>query len=133
MKNFTFILLLLAFFSFCNNNVQQKQEPYTVVEQMPSFPGGEVQLYKFINKNLRYPAIPESQELSTRTAVRFVITKTGEIDDNHPAKNEYKGLVLTDSLIAIIKRMPRWNPGKHNGKTVDVYCTIPLHISPARR
>ncbi|MFT4223798.1 energy transducer TonB [Dysgonomonas sp.] len=131
MKNFT--LLLLAFFSFCNNNVQQKQEPYTVVEQMPSFPGGETKLYQFINRNLKYPVIPEDQELATKTVVRFTITKTGEIKDVQPAMDKYKDLVLTDSLIAIIKRMPNWNPGKHNGKTVDVYYTIPLHISPARR
>jgi protein TonB len=126
------IIMLLLIFSGCSHkNVQQK--PYTVVEQMPSFPSGEMELYKFINKNLRYPVIPESQKLSTRTAVRFVITKTGEIGNIQPAQDKYKGLELTDSLIAIVKRMPRWNLGKHNGKAVDVYYTIPLHISPARR
>ena len=44
-----------------------------------------------------------------------------------------KDLVLTDSVVAIIKRMPRWIPGKHKGQAVDVYYTMPLHISPARR
>jgi protein TonB len=153
MKNFAFLLLLLLTFLGCSrkntllfeiqtfgtkdtviaveNNQQDK--PLTFVEQMPSFPGGETELYQFINQNLKYPIIPEDQALATKTIVRFTITKTGEVKDVQPAMDKYKDLVLTDSVVAIIKRMPRWIPGKHKGQAVDVYYTMPLHISPARR
>ncbi|GHV15429.1 hypothetical protein FACS1894169_06750 [Bacteroidia bacterium] len=152
MKNFTFLLLLLTFLGCSRKNTKlseiqtfqvkdtlvavedtRQDKPYTVVEQMPSFPGGETELYQFINQNFKYPIIPKDQELATKTIVRFTITKTGEIKDVQPTMDKYKNLVLTDSLIAIIKRMPRWNPGKHNGQAVDVYYTIPLHISPTRK
>lgn len=152
MKNFAFLLLLLLFLGCSHKNIKlseiqtfqikdtvptfenaQQDEPLIFVEQMPSFPGGEAELYRFINQNLKYPSIPKDQALTTKTIVRFTITKTGEIKDVLPTLDKYKDLVLTDSLIAIIKRMPRWNPGKHNGQAVDVYYTIPLHISPTRR
>jgi protein TonB len=112
---------------------KSEEKPFAVVEQMPSFPGGDMELLRFISKNLKYPAISEEQGFIGSTGVRFVITKTGNIKDVVPAKDVYKDFAVTDSLMSVIKRMPRWNPGKHNGKAVDVYYTIPLHISPARR
>lgn len=106
---------------------------YTVVEQMPVFPGGESEMMRFISENLRYPVIPDDKIMENlRTVVRFTITKTGEIKDIEPTKPQYKGTILTDSLTQLIKRMPRWTPGKQDGKEVDVYFTIPLHVSPKR-
>lgn len=130
MKNLTLILLLFVFFGCSHKNVQQ--EPYSFVEQMPSFPGGEAEMYRFINQNLRLSE-EYYQQMSFSTAIRFVVARTGEIKDIEPAKEKYAGEILTDSLISVIKRMPRWNPGKHNGQAVDVYYTIPLHISPTSR
>lgn len=127
MKNLTFIILLLIFISCSRKNVQQ--EPYTVVEQMPSFPGGEVEMHRFIRKHYKYPRTSYEEGEQGKIIVKFVISKAGDIKDIQAVK----GGVRSDSLISVIKRMPRWIPGKHNGKTVDVYYTIPLHISPARR
>ena len=81
---------------------------YTVVEQMPVFPGGESEMMRFISENLRYPVIPDDKIMENlRTVVRFTITKTGEIKDIEPTKPQYKGTILTDSLTQLIKRMPR--------------------------
>lgn len=105
---------------------------YERVEQMPSFPGGEAEMQKFICNNLKYPLIPDDNSMENfSTSVRFVVTKTGEIKDIVPTRDKYKGRILTDTLTQIIKRMPRWNPAIHEGKKVNVYFTLPLYISPA--
>lgn len=107
----------------------RQDKPYTVVEQMPSFPGGEAEMQRFIREHYKYPPTSYENGEQGKIIVKFVISKTGDIKDIQAVE----GGVRCDSLIAIIKRMPRWNPGKHNGQAVDVYYTIPLHISPTRR
>lgn len=126
MRNF-FLCLVLTI--NCSCFAQDQEKIYTVVEQMPSFPGGEAELYKFIIDNLNYPDIPEDKLMyNSQTNIRFVITKTGEIKDIQATRPQYESTILTDSLTSIIKRMPRWIPGKHKGKEVNVYFTIPLHV-----
>lgn len=127
MKNFTFLLLVLTFLGCSHKNIQQ--EPYSFVEQMPSFPGGEAEMHRFIREHYKYPPTSYDEGEQGKIIVKFIISKTGDIKDIQAVK----GSVRCDSLISVIKRMPRWNPGKHNGQAVDVYYTIPLHISPRRR
>jgi len=106
----------------------EQLKPYASVEVMPSFPGGETELMKYISTNMRYPvAIPMEDGLITRSVVRFVVTRTGEVKDIEPMKG-YEGTYLSDSLIKIIERMPNWIPGRQNGKSVDVYYTLPINI-----
>lgn len=112
---------------------QCKSKIYTAVEQMPSFPGGDNELAKFVYGNLKLPYVPDSLLVeNSSTTLRFIITKDGRIDHIEPYKLQYKGTMLTDSLTAILNRMPRWIPGKHNGKNVDVYYMLPLRISLKR-
>ncbi len=104
-KLFLYIAIAISS-SFCFAQCQNKI--YTVVEQMPSFPGGETELFKFINQNLKYPVIPEDKILDNlSTKIQFVVTKTGEIKDIKVMKLQYEGTILTDSLISVIRRMPR--------------------------
>lgn len=105
MKNLALLLLLLTFFGCSHKNVQQ--EPYSFVEQMPSFPGGEAEMQRFIREHYKYPPTSYEQEEQGKIIVKFVISKTGEIKDIQAVE----GGVRCDSLISVIKRMPRWNPG----------------------
>ncbi len=125
---YLFILLVTSMFA------QKQDSVYVTVEQMPSFPGGEEAMHRFLIENLKYPDIPgEKWVENLRTTLRFTITKTGEIKDIVPVRPQYAGTILTDSLTAVIRKMPKWIPGKHKGKNVDVYFTMPLHISPPHR
>lgn len=100
--------------------------PYLSVEQMPSFPGGNAELLKFMTANLSIPdTVNISENLSS--VIRFVVTKEGEIKNVEAVRN--KGTALTDGLIERAKQMPRWNPGMQNGKPVDVYYNFPIHVS----
>lgn len=104
---------------------------FVTVEQMPIFPGGEAELYKFIAQNFRVPtSYIEETGIQGRTTVRFIVTKTGEIKNVKAIRGDH---VMCDSLVSVIKRMPRWTPGKQNGEAVDVYFTIPMTIRPRIR
>lgn len=98
---------------------------YTVVEQMPEFPGGNKELFRFIHKNLKYPIFSEEDGINDTAVVRFVVTDTGEITDIEAVK----GGSLCDSLISTIKKMPHWIPGRHEGKQVNTYFTLPMHVN----
>ncbi|WP_029905224.1 energy transducer TonB [Prevotella sp. 10(H)] len=131
MKNLLFYLLIPLI--SCNCLAQCTDTVYTVVEKMPSYPGGEAEMHKFLHENLTYPVIPEDKVMENfSTVVKFTVTKTGEIKDIHPAMEKYKGTILTDSLTAVVKRMPKWIPGKHNGKNVNVYYSLPLRVNLQR-
>ncbi|MDR1091844.1 MAG: energy transducer TonB [Prevotella sp.] len=105
--------------------LQEQDKPYTVVEQMPSFPGGEAEMQKFIRDNLKYPVVDEESGIHGRITVRFVVSKTGDIKDIQAIR----GGILCDSLVSVVKRMPRWIPGRQNGEAVDVYFTLPMYIN----
>lgn len=148
MKSLTLILLLLALIGCSRKNTKStdiqtfqtedtvkvipedpQDKPFTFVEQMPSFPGGEAEMHKFIMNHYKYPPVSYEQGEQGRIIVKFVVSKTGEIKDIEAVR----GGLRCDSLISVVKRMPRWIPGKQRGEAVDVYYTLPMHISPARR
>ncbi|MDH6309881.1 hypothetical protein M2451_002252 [Dysgonomonas sp. PFB1-18] len=118
-----------------SENVKQVEaadtiKAFVIVEQMPMFPGGEAEMYKFIAQNLRVPtSYIEETGIQGRATVRFIVTKTGEIK-NVKAIRGYSA--MCDSLVSVIKRMPHWIPGKQNGETVNVYYTLPMNINLRR-
>ena len=146
MKNFSLIILSSFFIVCCFSKSVEAIETesvkvndtiiktdidtskvYTVVEVMPGFPGGEAEMHRFIAENFKYPRIAMESGIQGRTTVRFVITKKGNISNIECIRGES---IMCDSFISIIKRMPRWTPGKQDGKEVDVYFTLPIMIRP---
>lgn len=97
---------------------------YDEVEQMPAFPGGDAALYKFIYSNIIYPVAAAEEGISGRVFVRFVVTKSGEVDrvtvlrGKHPA--------LDKEAIRVVKMLPKFIPGKLNGRNVNVWYILPI-------
>lgn len=94
-----------------------------IAEVMPEFEGGIGEMMKFISSNLKYP-IQEGCGIQGRVTVRFVVTRTGKIE-------QVKILRSVDpscdkEAIRVIKSMPEWIPGKQDGKEVNVYYTLPI-------
>lgn len=98
-----------------------KQEGvYELVEQMPQYPGGEKELMKYFMENFRYP----DQPVLGRIVLRFKVTATGEIEEIQVVKSidpDYD-----KEAVRIIKTMPKWIPGKQNGRAVAVYYSLPV-------
>lgn len=103
---------------------KQEEKPFTTVEQMPSFPGGEAEMYKFIGDNLKYPVVAQESGIQGRVTIRFVVTKTGAISD----VTVLRGIdpSCDKEAVRVVKSMPKWIPGKQNGLNVPVYYTLPI-------
>lgn len=101
-----------------------KERPFRTVEQMPQYPGGEAEMRAFILKNIKFPDIAEESGLQGRIVVRFVVDKTGNIRDAKVLRGMHPE--YDSAFLNVINTMPRWIPGKQNGKEVDVYYTLPI-------
>jgi TonB family protein len=110
---------------------EPKDENYIfgVVEQMPSFPGGNKALMKFLDDNLRYPAEARAMGIQGRVVVTFVVERDGNIDSIKVIKKVSPE--LDREALRVIRLMPKWNPGKQNGKTVRTKYTIPVIFKPS--
>lgn len=107
-----------------NRITEAPAAPITFAEIMPQFPGGEAEMMNFIGKSLRYPVVDQENGTQGRVTVRFVVTKTGDIDQ----VEVLRGVSPTcdREAMRVVKSMPRWIPGKQNGKPVAVYFTLPV-------
>ena len=103
---------------------QKKGDVYVTVDKMPEFPGGLNAQQRFIGQNLKYPVEAQEKGVEGRVIVRYVIRSTGDITDIEVIRGVYPS--LDEEVVRIVKAMPKWIPGKQNGKAVDVYYTLPL-------
>ena len=97
---------------------------YDVVDQMPQFPGGFEKLKEFIEKNRRYPKSLQDRGIQGRVVVTFVVEKTGKI--SHAKVVRGVDPALDKEALRVVRKMPRWIPGKLYGKNVDVNYTMPV-------
>ena len=107
--------------------VQAKEEPdqvFDMVEQMPTFPGGQEELMKYIGKNLRYPAIAQENGIQGRVICQFVVGKDGKVRDVVVVRTLDPS--CDKEAIRVLSGMPKWIPGKQNGKAVSVKYTVPI-------
>lgn len=104
-----------------------KNEIFTVVEQQPEFPGGMGELGRFLARNLRYPAEAVKNRTEGRVFVQFVVSEMGEIRDTRILKGI--GFGCDEEALRVMKSMPRWLPGKQNGRAVSVQFNLPINFA----
>lgn len=103
---------------------KKKEEVFAHVEQMPKFPGGDAELYKFISNNLNYPAMAIENNVQGRVVVQFVVTKDGSIGNVKVVRSVDRD--LDNEAIRVCKKLPKFIPGKQNGQPVNVWYTLPV-------
>lgn len=101
-----------------------KSEIYSHVNVMPSFPGGEDQLMKWLQSNLHYPSKAVENQMEGRVLVRFVVYSDGSIGDAEIKKSVNP--VLDKEALRVVEMMPHWIPGKLDEHSVSVWCTLPV-------
>ena len=97
---------------------------YGSVEQMPQFPGGEAALMKYINSHIQYPAKALKNRVGGRVIVQFVVDKVGEVGEVKVVRSLDKE--LDKEAIRLVKSLPKFTPGRQNGKAVSVWYTLPV-------
>lgn len=101
------------------------------VERMPSFPGGQEAMYKFIYTELRYPADAKRFGISGSVITQFTVAADGEMEDIKVVKG--LGYGCDEEALRVVTVMQEkyaWNSGLHNGKPVPVKFTLPLKFVP---
>lgn len=102
----------------------EEEKPYEMVEQMPSFPGGAQELLQYIAKNLKYPTIAQENGVQGRVICQFVVARDGSVQNVRVLRS--LDPYCDKEAIRVIQSLPKWIPGKQNGKTVPVYYTLPI-------
>ena len=103
---------------------EEETKIFTVVEQMPSFPGGMGALMQYLSKNIKYPPFAEENSIQGRVICTFVVERDGSVTDIHIAKGVDPS--LDKEAIRVVSGMPKWIPGRQNGQMVRVKYTLPV-------
>ena len=102
----------------------ENNKVYDVVEQMPSFPGGDAELMKYLSSHIRYPIKAEENGIQGRVITIFTVERDGSITDIKIIKSIDP--LLDKEAIRVINNMPKWIPGKQKGFAVRVRYTLPV-------
>jgi len=103
---------------------EEEAEPIIFAEQMPGFPGGQAALLMFIQRSLKYPVIAQENGIQGKVFVRFVIDKQGNVTNVELVRGVDPS--LDHEALRVIKSLPRWEPGRQQGKAVRVLYTVPI-------
>lgn len=111
--------------------LQEKPEKEVVenlieVEQQAEFPNGTAALYRWLIKKIKYPETAYLNRIEGTVVLTFIIEKDGSVSNINVLREVGGG--CTEEAIRVIKKMPKWKPGKHDGHVVKVKYTLPVHF-----
>lgn len=103
----------------------EKEEVFSSAAHMPSYPGGEAALMRYLSDHLRYPETAASNNIQGKVIVQFVVTKTGKIGEVKVARSVDKD--LDREAVRVCKSLPAFSPGRNAvGDPVNVWYTLPV-------
>jgi protein TonB len=105
---------------------ESKKEVFTIVEEMPAFPGGEAERNKFLAENIQYPQQATENGIQGTVYVSFVVDSKGNVTDVKILRGIGGG--CDEEALRVVKMMPKWHPGKQNGKNVRVLFNMPIYF-----
>lgn len=110
--------------SLSSKSREMNEQVFTVVEKIPSFPGGDAELLKYIATNIKYPKESQDNGEQGRVICSFIVGRDGSV--NNPEVLRGVTPLLNEEAVRVINTMPRWNPGMQRGKAVAVKYTVPI-------
>jgi periplasmic protein TonB len=109
------------------NITEDVMQPFILVEQMPEFPGGEAEMYRYLMMNIKYPPVARDAGISGTVYLKFVVNKDGSISGITILRGIGGG--CDEEAFRVVKSMPAWKPGKQNGIAVPVFFTLPVKFT----
>ncbi|MCM1448971.1 MAG: energy transducer TonB [Clostridiales bacterium] len=104
----------------------EENKVFDAVEQMPTFPGGDAELMKYLSKNLSYPTLAAENGIQGTVLLQFVVQKDGSIGEVKVVRS--KDPDLDREAVRVVKGMPKFIPGRMNGQPVNVWFTLPVRF-----
>jgi protein TonB len=106
---------------------EDDDEVFMVVENMPEFPGGDLGLMKYIQRNVKYPPIAKEYNITGKVFISFVVDRSGSVTNVKVVRGVDKN--LDAEAVRVIKSLPKYKPGKQRGKAVKVMFTVPINFT----
>ena len=103
---------------------KSEEKIYTEVEEMPEFPGGDRALLNFLSSKTTYPAEALASRSMGKVLVTFIIDIEGNVTEPSIARSVHPS--LDAEALRVVSNMPKWTPGKQDGKPVSVRTTLPI-------
>jgi len=107
--------------------VEAPPEIFTIVEEMPSFPGGDGALVKFLSDNIKYPALARENGITGTVFLTFQVGKDGKVSEVKILRGIGGG--CDEEAVRVVKNMPAWRAGKQRGQAVIVQYNLPVKFS----
>ena len=136
-------------------NAGGDDKTFDLVEQAPTYPGGQGEIMKYLSTHLRYPAVAREMQAEGEITVKFIVDKTGFVRSPQVVQTNTKSPLITaevakaakegdeeaveisrnyydavealkEEAIYVVRNMPRWEPGRQNGKRVETSYTLPV-------
>lgn len=108
-------------------SLKSDEQVFFIVEEMPEFPGGEMELRKHIANNIEYPEVAKKNGIKGKVYVTFVVGKDGLVKDAKIARGVDPS--LDGEALRVVNNLPKWKPGKQRGEAVNVSYTIPINFA----
>ncbi|TCO08362.1 energy transducer TonB [Natronoflexus pectinivorans] len=105
---------------------EDPREVLPFAEIMPTYPGGEQALFRFLAENIQYPRTALRNDIQGKVFVSFVVDRNGKVTDIKVVRGQHHE--LDNEAIRVIKLMPDWEPGIQNGERVNVAFTVPVNF-----
>jgi TonB family protein len=105
----------------------KSREVYTIVENMPEYPGGQPAMYDYLLKAIKYPDEARKKGITGTVYVNFVVEEDGTISTVKILRGIGGG--CDEESIRVVKSMPKWLPGTQNGKKVAVIFNLPIRYA----
>lgn len=106
---------------------QPEMQVFTIVEEAPTYPGGDVEMFKFLQQNIKYPEVAKENNIQGIAFIEFIVNSNGSISDvKRKEGTKEVGAGCDDEAIRVIRLMPKWVAGKQSGKNVRVRMVLPV-------
>lgn len=99
---------------------------FTLVEEMPVYPGGDQALVEWVGQNLKYPKKAKARGITGKVYVSFIVDTDGTVTDVKVIRGVHQ--LLDAAAVACIEKLDGYSPGKQKGKPVKVQFTIPINF-----
>ncbi|MDH4474551.1 MAG: TonB family protein [Fluviicola sp.] len=103
--------------------------PVEIPDEPAQFPGGPVEMKKFLNSKIIYPQVPAELGIQGKCFIKFVVSKKGDISDVKVMRGVEDCPECDKEAVRVIKSMPLWRPGRVKGKAVDSYFNLPVKFA----
>jgi len=105
---------------------ESEEETFHVVEQMPEFPGGATAFMKWLTANINYPKFAVDGKIEGKVVVSFLVDTQGNVQKLRLEKADNRALGV--EVIKVMGKMPKWNPGRENGKPCTAMIAVPINF-----